>query len=37
MDMNEDTFEFACGIALLGIVAFSLTPAFWAMIAYLGR
>jgi hypothetical protein len=37
MDMNEDIVEFACGIALLGIVAFSLTPAFWAMIVYLGQ
>jgi len=35
--MNEDIVEFACGIALLGIVAFSLTPAFWQLIVYLGK
>jgi len=35
--MNEDIVEFACGIALLGIVAFGLTPAFWQLIVYLGK
>jgi hypothetical protein len=35
--MTEDRFEFACGLALLAIVAFSLTPAFWQMIVFLGK
>jgi hypothetical protein len=35
--MSEARFEFACGLALLAIVAFSLTPAFWQMIVWLGR
>ena len=35
--MTEDHFEFACGLALLAIVAFTLTPAFWHMIAFLGQ
>lgn len=35
--MTEDRFEFACGLALLAIVAFTLTPAFWHMIAFLGQ
>jgi hypothetical protein len=35
--MSEDRLEFVSGLALLAIVAFSLTPAFWWLIAYLGR
>jgi hypothetical protein len=35
--MTEDRLEFLGGLALLAIVAFSLTPAFWWLIAWLGR
>jgi hypothetical protein len=34
---NQDRFELAGYIALVGIVMFSLTPAFWSMILWLGR
>jgi len=35
--MDEDIVEFACGVSLLAIVAFALTPAFWQLIVFLGR
>jgi hypothetical protein len=35
--MTEDRFEFVCGLALLAIVMFTLTPSFWGMIVYLGK
>jgi hypothetical protein len=35
--MNEDVVEFVCGLSLLAIVAFALTPAFWQLIVFLGR
>jgi hypothetical protein len=35
--MTEDRMEFAAGLALLAIVAFTLTPAFWHLIAFLGK
>jgi len=35
--MDHDAVEFACGIALLGMAAFAMTPAFWQLIVYLGQ
>jgi hypothetical protein len=35
--MTEDRMEFAGFLALMAIVMFSLTPAFWQLIAFLGQ
>ena len=35
--MFENRFEFAGFLALLGIVAFSMTPAFWSLIVWMGK
>lgn len=35
--MTEEHLEFVGGLALLAIVASTLTPAFWHLIAFLGK
>jgi hypothetical protein len=35
--MTEDRLEFVAGLALLAIVMFSLTPAFWWLVQWIGR
>ena len=36
INMSDQHLEYAGGLALLAIVAFSLTPAFWHLVAWLG-
>ena len=36
-NMTEDRLEFVCGLALLAIAMFAMTPAFWWLVAYLGK
>ena len=36
-EMIDDVVEFVCGLSLLAMAVFALTPAFWGMIAFLGK
>ena len=35
--MFDDRLELVGGVALMAIVVFSMTPAFWQLIVWLGR
>lgn len=35
--MTEQKFEFACGVALLAMACFAMTPAFWQLVVWLGK